>query len=234
MVSQKNQSRSSLPAARSGGVWVVVPAYNEAEYIETVLRKIKKHHQQVIVVSDGSRDATVALARQFTPHVLHHPVNLGKGAALKTGCDFAFQKCGASAVILLDGDDQHDPACLPKFISALQTSDVVFGVRDLTQMPRLRTLGNRFGSVMVWLFFGRFLPDIPSGYKAFTNRVYPKLRWNSMGYSVEMELAARVARYRIPVVAVPIPTIYHDFNRGMTMLDILNMLGLLVNWRLTL
>jgi hypothetical protein len=113
-------------------------------------------------------------------------------------------------------------------------NEVVFGIRDLHEMPVLRRTANLFASVLVWLFFGMYLPDIPSGYKAFTRSAYQFLAWQSSGYSVEMEIAVRMARYRLPHSYITIPTIYHDMARGMTMLDVLSMIGQVASWRFTL
>ncbi len=216
-------------------VWIVVPAYNESKYLDTVLKKLQKQTKNIIVVDDGSKDDTTKIAQKKAAHVLTHSVNLGKGAALKTGCDWAFSNLGAEAVVVLDGDDQHDPAQIDLFIQPLMRgAEVVFGVRDLFVMPVIRQFGNQLGSWMIFLLFGRYLPDIPSGYKSFTKVAYQKLRWYSHGYSVEMEMAARVAKYRLVVVSVPIPTIYHDLTRGMTVLDTLYMFGLVISWRFSL
>jgi glycosyltransferase involved in cell wall biosynthesis len=187
------------------------------------------------VVSDGSRDATVEIARQFLPHVIEHKVNLGKGATLKTGCEYAFEILGAQAVVFLDADDQHDPALLPTFFKRLnQGNPVVLGVRTFDKMPFLRTLGNRAASYLVQLFFGVAIPDIPSGYKALSKEAYNQVKWSTQEYAVEMEIATKVARYKLPFSIVKIPTIYHDTNRGMTMLDIFNMVTDIISWKLTL
>jgi glycosyltransferase involved in cell wall biosynthesis len=216
-------------------IWVVLPAYNEATYLPIVLTKLQKITKHFIVVDDGSSDTTAAVARKFTKNVLIHPVNLGKGAALKTGCSFAFDVCKAKYVVLMDADDQHDPKVLPLFVKSLDKgAEIVLGVRDFKSMPWLRTIGNRLGSVLIWTLFGRYIPDIPSGYKAFSKKAYHYLEWYSLGYSVEMEIAARIAKFKLPVSLVPIPTIYHDFSRGMTVLDTFTMIGYVIAWRISL
>jgi glycosyltransferase involved in cell wall biosynthesis len=216
-------------------IWVIIPAYNESKYIKVVLRKVMTYGLPVIVVDDGSRDNTSQMAAQHATVVLTHRVNLGKGAALKTGCEFAFEQAKARAVILLDADDQHDPALLPAFKKALIDGyPVVLGVRDLSKMPVVRSISNRLGSILIWLLFGTYLPDIPSGYKAFSAEIYPQLAWTATDYSVEMELAARIAKLKLNFLEVKIPTIYHDFDRGMTMLDVMSMIGKIFAWRVKL
>ncbi len=118
--------------SRVKNIWVVIPGYNEATYIGRVLKKAKKITPNLIFVDDGSTDRSAAIARKYTPHVLKHKINLGKGAALRTGCDYAFGKLKAVAIVIMDADDQHDPSELPLFfVKFNQGFDVVFGVRSI-------------------------------------------------------------------------------------------------------
>ena len=213
-------------------VWLVVPAYNEAAYIERVLKKLKVNWPQVVVVDDGSHDATVELARKHCEHVLVHKVNLGKGAALKTGCEFAFQKLGATGVIFFDADDQHDHSLIAEFAKGLENFDAVLGVRSFdNQMPILKIMMNRLASVLILLLFGKYVPDIPCGFKALSRKAYNQIDWKSRDYAVEMEIAARIAQYDITFEVVPIPTVYHDLDRGMTILDTIHIIPQAISWR---
>ena len=216
--------------------WVIVPAYNEATYIQSVLKRIQKYTQNIIVVDDGSRDKTFLFSQLFAPHVLRHGINLGKGAALKTGCEYAFYHCKAKAVIFIDADAQHDPDELVLFFKELSSGiGIIFGSRSIGQnMPFLRIFGNKLASYFTQILFGAYIPDIPSGFKAFTRETYEKIKWNSTGYTVEMEIAARVAKNRIPFSSVCITTIYHDMNKGMTILDLIHIFILLINWKFSL
>jgi len=216
-------------------IWIIIPGLNEEKYIGTVLKKVLKQGKNIIVVDDGSRDSMPKIAKKYTEHVLSHSINLGKGAALKTGCEYAFKKLKAKAVIFMDSDDQHDPEELPTFMKALETSDVVFGVRSFDEkMPLIRIMMNRLASIVIYFLFGRYIPDIPSGYKAFTKKAYKKLVWNSTDYAVEMEIAAKTAKYKLSYTKIPIKTIYHDFERGMTIIDTLRMITKILSWRISL
>lgn len=201
--------------------YVIVPAYNESRYLARFLDKLTKATKNIIVVDDGSRDDTTTIAKDHGVTALTHMTNLGKGAALKTGCEYAFSKKGADAVIIMDGDDQHDTADLPKFKNALsQGAEVVLGIRSMdNRIPFGRLLGNRLMSSLIYLLFGRYIPDIPSGYKALTKLAYQKLVWNSSGYEVESELAVRLAKSQIPYTTVPITTHYHGKEYGFNLLD---------------
>lgn len=216
-------------------IWVIIPGINEEKYIATVLKKVLKQTKNIIVVDDGSTDSMAVIAKKYTRHVLTHSINLGKGAALKTGCEYAFKKLSAEAVIFMDSDDQHDPEELPLFMKALETSDVVFGVRSFNEkMPLFRIMLNRLASFIILLMFGKYIPDIPSGYKAMNKSAYKKLAWNSADYAVEMEIAARTAKYKVNYLTIPIKTIYHDFDRGMTIIDTLRMITKVIGWRISL
>jgi glycosyltransferase involved in cell wall biosynthesis len=206
--------------------WIVIPAYNEAPYIERVLKKVQPFSSNVIVVDDGSHDQTSAVAQPFAAYVLTHRLNLGKGAALKTGCQFAFETLNAAAIVMLDADDQHDPAELPLFFEQLkQGRSLILGVRDFDRsMPITKRAGNQLASKVIEWLFGTFVPDIPSGYKAFTRTMYEQLVWQVSDYAVELEIAISIAKKKLQFVVVPIKTIYHDTDKGMTMLDTLAML----------
>ena len=214
---------------------VVVPGYNESRYISKVLHKISKFSKAIVYVDDGSNDRSARLARKFTKHVVRHPVNLGKGAAMKTGAEYAFDLLHASAVIFMDADDQHDPSEIHKFIQKIKRNDVVFGVRNIgMNMPMLRYIGNKIASVSLNILFGGYIEDIPSGFKAITKKAYRKIVWNSTGYEVETEIAVRVLKEKLRFGVVEIKAIYHDTDKGMTILDAIHICSCMLQWRLGL
>jgi glycosyltransferase involved in cell wall biosynthesis len=217
-------------------IWLVIPVFNEAKYLDAVLTKIEKITKNYLVIDDGSHDKSVEIAKQHTKEVLVHKLNLGKGGALKTGSDYAFEHLDAQAVIFIDSDDQHNPKELKLFYEEFaKGSEVIFGERKMdSKMPLIRVLGNRFASILVHLFFGSYVPDIPSGFKAISKKSYQKIRWQETGYGVELEIAARVAKYKIPFSVVPISTIYHDMDRGMTLLDAFQICLKLLNLKITI
>src|SRR5271165_6878912 len=109
-------------------VWVVVPAYNEAGAIAEVLRGLGRWFPNVVVVDDGSHDGSARIARGGGATVLHHVVNLGQGAALQTGIDYALEH-GATHVCTFDADGQHEAATIAAMLDALRESgaDVALG-----------------------------------------------------------------------------------------------------------
>src|SRR3989344_7801744 len=111
-------------------IFIVIPAYNEAQRIGKVLEGAKSYASRTIIVDDGSRDATYSAIRENFSEViaLRHKINLGKGAALKTGCDAAI-KLGADIIVVMDADGQHKPEDIPRFVDSLERRerDIVFG-----------------------------------------------------------------------------------------------------------
>jgi len=206
---------------RYSKTWIIIPAYNESRYIGKFLDKLLAVTKQVIVVDDGSGDKTCEIARGKGVVCLLHIVNLGKGAALKTGCDYAFKKMDAEAVIIMDGDDQHVVDDIKLFERELKKgAAVVLGVRQMdAKMPLMRILGNKSMSIIINLFFGHYIADIPSGFKAMTRKAYQSLRWHSSGYEVETEIAVRIAKSKLSYVEVPISTVYHGKDYGFNLLD---------------
>lgn len=200
---------------------VIVPACNEAKYIGRFLDKLLLVTKDIVVVDDGSRDKTREIAIGKGVECLTHMVNLGKGAALKTGCDYAFSKLKSDAVIIMDGDDQHLVEDLKHFEKELKRgAKVVLGVRQMdAKMPLFRMIGNKSISILINLLFGRYIADIPSGFKGFAKSAYKTLYWDSSGYEVETEIAVRIARSKLDYVEVPISTVYHDKDYGFNLLD---------------
>ena len=214
--------------------YIIVPAYNEARYLGRFLDKLKGKVSlsRVIVVDDGSRDKTKAIAKEWGVTCLSHMVNLGKGAAMKTGCEYAFKKMKADSVIIMDGDDQHEVEDLKKFERELKKgADIVLGVRRLdAKMPLMRVLGNKTIAILINLLFHKYLADIPSGFKGFTKKAYKQIVWHSAGYEVETEIAVRIAKTNINYIEVPINTIYHDKEYGFNMIDAIRVLLKLPYW----
>ncbi len=217
-------------------IYTVIPAYNEEKYLKDVLLGVLKITKNIVYVDDGSTDKSVSIAKKYLQHVLVHDINLGKGAALKTGCDYAFRILGAEAVVFMDSDGQHDPQDLEQFFKKLKKgAQVVFGIREFSpNMTLVRFLGNKFASILLNLLFHKYIPDIPSGFKAMTKKAYRRLKWESSGYEVETEIAAKVVKKEIPYETVEIQTTYHDIYKGVSFLEALNVMRFLIQLRLRL
>lgn len=211
--------------------WVIIPGYNEERNIAKVIENTLKFCKNIVVVDDGSSDRTSENAAKAI--ALKHIVNLGKGAALKTGVEYAIMK-GAKIIVALDADGQHDPAMIPKFLKALDDCDIVFGYRKMSgRMPLIMRLGNWTINTMTEILFGISLKDTQSGYRAFKTKAYRKLRWDATDYFVETEMVANVGRKKLKYKQIPIATIYADKYKGTTVIDGIKIVLNMIWWRIT-
>ncbi|MBI2541642.1 glycosyltransferase family 2 protein [Candidatus Woesearchaeota archaeon] len=215
----------------TSSVWAVIPAHNEQKNIFGIIKKTKKYAGNVVLVDDGSTDKTKEFGNKAGAVVLRHIVNLGKGAALKTGCDFAFKK-GAKFFVVLDADAQHNPEDMPRFIEKLRKYDVVFSYRKTSsKMPFVLRFGNLFISNAVDMLYGIRLKDTQCGYRAFSREAYKKMRWSASDYSIESEMIARAGKQKLKYVQIPIQTIYSDKYKGTTIIDGIKIVLNLIWWR---
>ncbi len=194
---------------------VIIPCKNLESEVGDVVRGVLELdlNLDVVVINDGSTDGTSASAGAAGAHVLEHEVNLGKGAALKTGFEYAVAK-GYDAVITMDGDGQHDPSAIPDFLDALETcdADIIVGTRmhAVGEMPKLRIWTNRTTSRIVSLIAGQEISDSQSGYRLIKVRVLRDIvkSFVTTRYDTESELLIRAARRGYKMAAVAITSIY--------------------------
>jgi len=224
---------AEIKKSNKKNIWVVIPAYNESKNISNVLKKAKRYAQNIVVVDDSSKDNTYNLAKKEGVIVLSHIVNLGKGAALKTGCDFAIKK-GAKILVAMDADAQHDPNEIPNFLNALKGNDVVLGYRRFhKKMPLIFRFGNLFISKTTKFLYGLNLRDTQCGYRSFTSDAYTKMRWDALDYSMESEMIANIGKYKFRYTEIPVPTIYSEKHKGTTFLDGIKIVINMIFWRLS-
>ena len=213
-------------------IWAVIPAYNEKKSIGKIIKKTKNYIDKVVVVDDGSNDRTKEVAEKSGAVALRHIVNLGKGAALKTGCDFAIKK-GAKFIIALDADAQHNPDDIPRFIEKLKKYDIVFSYRKASnEMPLVLRFGNWFISNIVRFLYGVNLNDTQCGFRAFSEDTYRKIRWNASDYSMESEMISRAGKQRLKYAQIPIETIYSDRYKGTTIIDGIKIVSNMIWWKM--
>lgn len=199
-------------------VFIVIPAWNESKHIRVVLEKVKSFgYSNIVVVDDGSVDNTSDISYAvYGVKVLRHIVNLGKGCALKTGCDYAHSR-GADVIVVMDSDGQHRPEDIGRFLKSLEMVDIVFGYRKLSgKMPFVLRFGNWFINTVSSVLFGILLKDTQSGFRAFRAKIYPKIRWGATDYFMESEMIANVGKNGFKFKEIPIETIYIDGHKGTT------------------
>lgn len=214
-------------------IFIVIPAFNEARRIESVLEDIKGSGIPVIVVDDGSNDSTFKRTRGYQVLALRHKINLGKGAALKTGCEAAVS-LGADAIIMMDSDGQHTAMNLPKFLEAIKSGkfDIIFGSRNMNLgVPLVRFIGNKMASVLVSMLFGVYISDLICGYRAITKKAYMQMELKSPDYGVETEMVIKTAKLKLRYCEIPIEAIYYDKFKGVTILDAFGVLLNVIKWK---
>jgi glycosyltransferase involved in cell wall biosynthesis len=198
----------------------VIPAYNEARTIRDVATRTLRVLPELIVVDDGSTDATAAELEGLRLTVISNPENLGKGASLWRGFAVALAE-GADAVVTLDADAQHQPEDIPRLVEAwrAQPGRIVIGARvlDRDKAPPLRAFANRFANFWVAWAAGCRVIDSQSGF-----RVYPAalLRHVKVAhgpgarFAFESEIQIEAGRAGVRSAAVPIATIYPPSARA--------------------
>ena len=193
-------------------VAALVPAYQAAAKLGEVLMRLAALERPpvVLVVDDGSRDATALVARQHGARVLSFAGNRGKGYALLAG--FAALRDEFEAVVTLDADGQHPPECLPELVRAAEAgADLVLGARARTpDMPLGRRFANGFSSGWATWLAGQRISDSQSGYRLHSRRLLEQTPLTPGRYEVETELVVRAARLGFRIAEVEIPTIYGE------------------------
>ena len=185
---------------RAGSFAVVVPAYNEGLVIGSVVLQARKHADRVIVVDDGSSDRTAETARLAGADVIRFEENGGKARAMMAGFARA-RELGYEAVVMLDGDGQHDPEEIPAVAAPVLAgvADLVIGSRFLdvkANIPAYRRAGQTVlnGFTNLSVDGGTFATtDSQSGFRALSRRALENLTFASEGYSIESDMIAHFA-----------------------------------------
>jgi glycosyltransferase involved in cell wall biosynthesis len=200
-------------------VWVICPAFNEAPAIARVLADLSRGVHgvyDIVVVDDGSSDATRRIAAPMATAVISHPINLGQGAALKTGIDYALSK-GADYLVTFDTDGQHLVSDIPRLLEALdrECADFALGSRFLKPsrgMPLMRRILLLAATLFTTATTGLRLTDTHNGLRAFTRRGALALRLRQDRMAHASEILAEIARSGLRYVEVPVTIAYTDYS----------------------
>jgi len=197
----------------ASSTFAVVPAFNAGQAVLEVAEGAAGQlaRDRVLIVDDGSTDDAPRRLREKGYRVLEHPHNMGKGTALQTGFRAALSE-GASGVITLDADGQHDPAWIPRFLDAAGRADVVVGSRmkDPGPMPWLRVAVNRFTSFVVSRMAGTLITDSQSGYRWIATGVLLAVPLESRRFDAESEILIKAACLGFRIHEIPMPALYGE------------------------
>lgn len=204
---------------------VIVPVYNEFKTVGQILQRIQAtpYDKEIIVVDDASTDGTRDFLKTFessgqfaAARFFYHPVNQGKGAALRTGIAHAT----GDIVLIQDADLEYDPAEYGVLIQPIAAglADVVYGSRFLSGPHRVlffwHSVGNKLLTLMSNMFTDLNLTDMETGYKAFRREVFSKIAIEENRFGFEVEITAKIARLRYRLYEVPISYSGRDYSEG--------------------
>lgn len=193
------------------GFMALIPAFNEERKIAEVVRRTLPFVRKVLVIDDGSTDRTAELACAAGAEVLRHQANLGKGASLQEGFRLALAE-GWEGVIVLDGDGQHEPEYIPRFLAAAREegSEIVLGNRmdSSLRMPAIRYNTNWLTSRIVSFLAGKNIPDSQCGFRLLKKEVLEQVTCATRNYDMESEQLIKAGRLGFRIFSVPINCIY--------------------------
>lgn len=173
-------------------IYVVLPAFGEEKIIHRVIEDIRKEgFKNIIVVDDGSKDMTFQKAKDSGSITIQHVINRGKGATTQTGIDAALL-LGGDIVVTMDSDGQHNPKEIKLLIEPLikNKADVVIGSRMLNpkDMPKTRKMMNLIANIVTYIFFGIYVSDSQSGFRAYTKKALDGVTTHLDRYEFESEM----------------------------------------------
>ena len=223
-------------------VWLVVPLYNEAEVIGDVVATARAAFPKIVCVDDGSRDESATAAERAGAVVVRHPVNLGQGAALQTGLEYALSDPRMRYAVTFDADGQHQVADVVVMLERIRRGDVqvVFGSRfldDRTRAGALKKLVLRAAVAYTNLTTGTRLTDAHNGLRVLDRSVCERLQITQNRMAHASEIVAQIGAMRLggePVAYAeePVHIIYSDYSRtkGQSLWNAVNILAELI-WR---
>ena len=223
-------------------VWLVVPLYNEAVVIGDVVAAARAAFPKIVCVDDGSRDDSAAIAERAGAVVVRHPVNLGQGAALQTGLEYALSDPAMRYAVTFDADGQHQVDDVVVMLERIRRGDiqVVFGSRfldDRTRAGILKKLVLRAAVAYTNATTGTRLTDAHNGLRVLDRRVAERIQITQNRMAHASEIVAQIGAMRLagrPVAYAeePVHIVYSDYSRakGQSLWNAVNILAELI-WR---
>jgi len=204
-------------------VWIVVPAFNEAAVIGEVIADLRSVFDHVVCVDDGSSDGTGEIAARAGAHLVRHPINVGQGAAIQTGVEYARKQPGARVFATFDADGQHRVKDLAAMVERLASSDpegidVVIGTRfggsETPQPPFLKRIVLRTAARLSRRGRRLGLTDTNNGLRVFNKKVADGLDITMSGMSHANEFVMLIAENGWRVVEEPVEVLYTEYSKS--------------------
>lgn len=207
-------------------VWLVIAAYNESQVIGSTIRRASEIFQNIVVVDDCSLDQTSSIAMAAGALVCSHPINLGQGAALQTGIDFALSE-GAEVIVTFDADGQHRPVDAAGMVARLMESgcDIILGSRFMGAtigMPPLRAIMIKAATVFTRVTTGLSISDTHNGLRALTGGAARKIRFRQNRMAHASEILSQISMLGLSYEEFPVTIIYSEYSisKGQSMSNI--------------
>ena len=212
------------------GVWIIVPAFNETQVIGEVVADLRSTFRHVVCIDDGSRDDTGDVALRAGAHVVSHPTNLGQGAAIQTGVEYARRQPGATAFATFDADGQHRVKDVLTMLGRLSRGDVdvVIGTRfsgsTISHTPPLKRLILRAAAWLSPSSRRLGLTDAHNGLRVFDRTVADNLNLTMSGMSHASEFVNLIDENRWRVAEEPVEILYTEYSvsKGQPLLNGVN------------
>lgn len=214
----------------TSGIWIIVPAFNEEQVIGDVVAGLRSAFANVVCVDDGSRDDTAQVALRAGAHVVPHPVNLGQGAAIQTGVEYARRQPGSTLFATFDADGQHRIADVLAMIDRISRgdADIVIGTRfngaAAVRTPPLKRIILRTAAWMSPSSRRLGLTDAHNGLRVFNRTVADHLNLTMSGMSHAGEFIKLIDEHHWRVVEMPVEILYTDYSlsKGQPLLNGVN------------
>ena len=200
-------------------VWLVIPLYNEAGVIGDVVHDARRDFPNVICVDDGSADGGGAVAHRAGAHLVTHPINLGQGAALQTGFEYALAQAGMKWVVTFDADGQHQTSDVLDMLEIARPGDVdvVFGSRfldDRTEAGALKKLVLKLAVAYTNATTGTRLTDAHNGLRVMSRDVVQRLDITQNRMAHASELVAQIGAMEVRYAESPVHILYTDYSKA--------------------
>ena len=236
MTPRRMSDGGSLPGlGRVRDTWVIIPLYNEEQVIGNVIAEVLTAFDQVVCVDDGSSDRSAQVAARAGARVVRHPLNLGQGAALQTGFEYALSDPAMKYVLTFDADGQHQVADALGMIERLRAgeAEVVFGSRFLDERSKpsfVKKLVLRAAVGYTNATTHTRLTDAHNGLRAIDRHVLGQLQITQNGMAHASELVAQIGASKASYVEHPVHILYSDYSRakGQSLWNSINILADLI------
>jgi len=209
--------------------WIIIPVYNEEQVIKDVLNDVLKVFPNVVCVNDGSSDDSATEIKKTKAHLVNHPINMGAGAAIQTGIEFALQDKAAQYFVTFDADGQHKVEDIAPTLKYLQGNDldIVIGSRFLGEVKNISKIKSRF--LQVAKLFNKIttkidITDPHNGLKVFNRKFAESLDITLHGYAHASEIVEHIRSQRFKYDEYPVTVLYTDYSlkKGQPMLNAIN------------